>query len=1543
MKTIFALLVIFYSITFCQDSHAQGWMAVIDLDFNHDLYAFEKITNATFTYSGVTETGSSETSNLQLIFYGAGPVTGDMDLTINGLALEPYYPEEPYSEPIAATYSGNFRELCGRGFFENNGESTHEQIYIWIEFYPRLEIADFNNNCDELSFATTTCSDVFLWEVSETINGNYTVIAGKNKSVITITRNELVNLGFSDPYGRKYFRVTGRRGTTSQIQPVDIYYPPPGGLVSITSPKCHNGADGTVTVDIISADPSVINDFVVTLFPLIPKGQVRQVAVNDGFVAAFMGLPAGTYSIRIENNSKKETLGACQVDMDVEPLKNPSPVSIASFELSDYNGYAIKCNGGSDGNLKVNPIGGTGIYAAYEWSAGVSTTDLAENLPAGIYEVRVQDSNGCWSDLQSQKLIAPEQLTVSLISTGGKNGFDVSCTDKTDGMLETILSGGVPEYTFDWSNGTTRHDLSNIGAGIYEVTITDANGCAETEFATLLAPSPIDFSIVEITGIICPGEHSGVLEVQSVANAIGLVYYSWSSGGSGNEIANQPAGSYAASVSDDQGCVTTKHHMLSESSAWTVDIMVISDYNGTSIRCHGDHSAELAAIVMDGERNMTPAELYTWYKDGDEFTSGATLSSQAGLAAGQYKAEITYRNFCKAEKTIVLTEPDPVIVTISNERNYNGFPISCYGKADGGIRAFGAGGTGNAYEYSWGSGETDPLLNNISSGSYIVTARDVNGCEGKAEKILEEPEPVKAVISVLSNYHGQPLSCVDASDARLRGLATGGAPPFAYQWNSGHTTQELIDIGAGHYFLTATDANGCTSETDKILLEPDPVEANISGSSGYHGYGVSCYGASDGYLLSTGSGGTGRYDFMWERTSHAEPLYENLPGGTYTVIVKDQNGCTGFTQGSITEPEPLVLEVSAFKNVSCENSTDGEIQLAATGGAGDYTFSASGEGWQAERLLTGLGAGTYQPIAMDVNGCQQSIMQTIAGPAPVSIHFNDIEPALCGESRGKVSAIVTGGTGSYRYEWKDSEQQIISEQAWLRDVPSGIFTLKVLDDQLCEAIKSVGITATDGPGVNVSSVLPASCHDAADGRAVLMAEGNGPFTFIWEDGQVTAEALNLRKGDHLVEITDANNCTVVESVIITAPDSIQVELVEKTEPGCYGNCNGKLEVSGKGGNGSYRFAWGDFAGSEATNLCGGGYEVMITDEKGCEARKTFSLIEPDPLHVKLASAESPVCMDGCDARIEVEASGGTGSLQYRWVTGSDKPEISGICAGTYSITVSDDHQCTTTESFTVANPAGNVLDLGGSVVLCTGQMHILDAGSFWKSYTWGSNTGFKSSERRVTIYDGGMYWLEAVSSEGCVAQDTFFLETSADLLNARFLMTSEAMVRDTVVMIDISWPIPERVVWNLPPEMVRLHDFGDIVYGKFEHAGHYNISMEATLGECRDKIIKRITILSGDTPSMEQGRLGHEPFVKQFALYPNPNDGVFDVAVEFIEESALTLTVWSVLTGKKIGHIKDSGEASYLKHVDLGPLSAGTYTLRLDYENGAKHIRFIVR
>jgi hypothetical protein len=167
------------------------------------------------------------------------------------------------------------------------------------------------------------------------------------------------------------------------------------------------------------------------------------------------------------------------------------------------------------------------------------------------------------------------------------------------------------------------------------------------------------------------------------------------------------------------------------------------------------------------------------------------------------------------------------------------------------------------------------------------------------------------------------------------------------------------------------------------------------------------------------------------------------------------------------------------------------------------------------------------------------------------------------------------------------------------------------------------------------------------------------------------------------------------------------------------------------------------------------------------------------------------------------------------------------------------------------------------------------------------------------------------------------------------------MVGDTVVVIDITWPIPEQATWSFPKEMENIDGSGDIVYGKFSNAGTYAVSLRASLGQCRDEITKDINIITASI-NAEEGRLGSDPFVKEFYLYPVPNQGQFDVEVELREESAIVLSVWNILTGKRISQIADSGQKKYAKQFDLAPLTAGPYTLRLDCRKGTKHIRFIV-
>jgi hypothetical protein len=160
-------------------------------------------------------------------------------------------------------------------------------------------------------------------------------------------------------------------------------------------------------------------------------------------------------------------------------------------------------------------------------------------------------------------------------------------------------------------------------------------------------------------------------------------------------------------------------------------------------------------------------------------------------------------------------------------------------------------------------------------------------------------------------------------------------------------------------------------------------------------------------------------------------------------------------------------------------------------------------------------------------------------------------------------------------------------------------------------------------------------------------------------------------------------------------------------------------------------------------------------------------------------------------------------------------------------------------------------------------------------------------------------------------------------------------------MIDISWPLPETVEWNYPVAMREVLNLGDVLFGQFDEAGTYEVAMTAHLGECVDQVSKTIVILEegmGD----EGGKLGYEKFVKEFTVYPNPTDGAFDVGIELLEESHVTLSVWNSPTGILIKQVQQNNQKLYRVSFDLRPLNAGTYILRLDHAKGKEYIRFVV-
>ncbi len=1689
---------------------AQGWVAHILVDVNHRDYGRETLTSASVTYSGFSgsiglQTGSSGT----VVVFGTGVPNGVLSVAAAGIATLPFNPAmNPPSTSFTASFSGTVSvSSCSPvGYAQTPAGITDVDGSVTVYPQALISSSEVIRGCDFVTLKTSTCwNGSFLWEVSDNLFGPWSILPGGN-STATFSGAQISTAGISSPYGSKYFRVTGITGTTSPVESVEISAPGPTLSFSKSDPLCHNQANGEIRLTIKGAIPEISN-FVVSLYegsPPNPVGLPIADQVLDGTTITLTGLSGGKYWARVENNSAVP-FGNCWTDIDTLELANPAPVTVQSFTRSDFNGFQVRCNGGSDGFATVNPQGGTGIFSNFVWSNG-ATQQTAAALGPNTYSVTFTDSNGCVGNGNVQ-VTEPSAIALNTVGVSEPvSGFQVSCAGKNDGEINVNASGGVPTYTYQWTNGPNTPVYAGLAGGTYMVQVTDANNCTAQRGYTLVAKPKTDFQL-DVVENICAGGDDGSVAVNlgSFTHLAGTARFLWSQNSEvTSSIERLLSGTYQVTVTDDRGplCSVQKSATLVDPPAYSATITAPTPFNGQAISCHGASDGQLIASLRDGNGVPATGQNYAWLRNGLLLTSGTSLSTINALTAGNYKVVITYNSVCQTEKTFTLNDPTPVVpvatitsdynglalrctgnrdgalsvsasggtapytfswndplstigATLSNVgagaylatardangcaavtsktlvdptpvtpaiqviSNFNGFAIRCAGDSNAQLRAGASGGTGTllGYAFTWNTGQTGADLTGQPAGSYSVIATDQNGCTGTASRVITQPTQVQAAIEAASNFNGQAISCAGASNGSLLASGSGGAGGFTFVWGGGATSALASGLSQGSYTVTATDLNGCPATATRTITAPEPVVASFIETSDYRGFGISCAGRTDGYLKAGSTGGTGLRSYEWVGTTESSDFLTNVPAGTYTVRVRDANGCVDTKTKTLTQPEALMLSLVSASGITCHGGADGKIELSANGGVPAYEFSRDGLTWQTSNLFTSLRAQTYTLYLRDANACTTTQSNTLTQPPPILISFTDIEPAYCADPRGKARAIVSGGVGGFTYEWRTSTNLIFDQDLLIENLSPGIYTLNVTDANLCPASAPVGITSADGPVIEVGEKVEPKCSYSADGRILITATGNGPFEYRWSNGQQTAilqnveqgtyissvrdvngclttktielnapeplaiklveatnpacfgdangtitveasggksgyayqwastsgaQATSLPKGTHLVTVTDSNNCVAQSSFSLSEPDVLRISLIERILPLCFGGCNGSLAVDATGGNGDYQFLWNNETKTKkASQLCSGNFSVSVVDKKGCQTTQSYSLGQPAPLQIRVLENRAPDCFDGCNGRLQVDAIGGTGNTQWLWNSGATNPERTGLCAGTYGVTVTDVNGCQTSSSYTIANPEKLMIDLGEGVTLCVGQTYVLDAGAQWASYAWTSNTGLTSNQQRVVIQNAGRYQVVVKNALGCEASDEFLLETSRDLLKASFLLPAEAAVQDTVAFIDVSWPLPERAQWTFPAEMRKVIDLGDVVFGRFEKSGTYSISLLATLGECRDVLAKNIRIVPA-SGKVAGGRLGYQETVKAFELYPNPSAGNFQVLIELSQKEPVTLSVWNPVVGRTVAIHRADGDWVHHLSFELDHLGPGTYVLRLDYPQGSQYRRFVI-
>ncbi|MBK8192264.1 MAG: SprB repeat-containing protein [Lewinellaceae bacterium] len=349
----------------------------------------------------------------------------------------------------------------------------------------------------------------------------------------------------------------------------------------------------------------------------------------------------------------------------------------------------------------------------------------------------------------------------------------------------------------------------------------------------------------------------------------------------------------------------------------------------------------------------TPAYTYMW-------STGATIQDPIGLLAGTYTVTVTDANGCTKTTTATInnTGGPSLGAVVTN--------ILCNGASTGAINLTVTGGT-NPITFLWSSGHSTEDISNISGGVYTVTVTDANNCIAITSATVTEPT---AIVLSTSQFN---ILCNGASTGAINLTATGGTGAKTYLWSSGQTTEDLTNIAAGTYTVTATDVNGCTKTTSATVTQPPAISLNTSVIN------VLCNGASTGSIDLTVAGGVLPYSYLWTNGFTAQDP-SGLPAGIYMVTVTDGNGCTKTTSATISQPPAIDLS-TVVTNGLCNSATTGVINLTVTGGTGNKTFLWSSG--QTTEDISDLTAGTYTVTVTDANGCTKTTSATISQPSAI--------------------------------------------------------------------------------------------------------------------------------------------------------------------------------------------------------------------------------------------------------------------------------------------------------------------------------------------------------------------------------------------------------------------------------------------------------------------------------------------------------------------------------------------------------------------------------
>lgn len=551
-----------------------------------------------------------------------------------------------------------------------------------------------------------------------------------------------------------------------------------------------------------------------------------------------------------------------------------------------------------------------------------------------------------------------------------------------------------------------------------------------------------------------------------------------------------------------------------------------------------------------------------------------------------------------------------------------------------------------------------------------------------------------AIILVVDYTNG----CNNENNGTITINASGGTPPYEYSINDGasyQTSNLFTGLAAGTYNIKVKDSGTEYASEAITIVNPDAIE--IKGKTRH----ISCHAESTGYIkdLDLSTGGTPPYLYSKDGggTFQSNPDFLNLPAGDYTIVIKDQNGCTENLWVVLTEPNQELLLNGVYSHVRpCYGAENGSISMECSGGTPPYQYSIDG-GFTKQDAgdFNNLSPDFYTVLGIDAVGC--SVEQSLMINQPTILNFTTSEEhitACSGDNTGKITVNANGGGGSYLYSLNETDYQ---SNNIFSDLSAGNYTVYVKDNYGCIKTKeNVLINQPNAITIETIEKTNISCHNANDGKIMLKATGgSGTLEYKLNSTpfQIDTFFTNLSEGNYQLFVRDANNCQVeglMQTIINPALLTIDSASINN---GCYNSDNGKITIHASGGTlpYSFRLDLGSYQNDSIfTNLTYADYQLYLKDKNNCLAFGGTKTIVNPPELIFISDSINHGCNNQANGKIFTSAQGGTGKLIFKInnTTPQDSGNYYNLATGDYEITVTDENNCILTSNmFQITNPA----------------------------------------------------------------------------------------------------------------------------------------------------------------------------------------------------------------------------------------------------------------